>query len=143
MAKMHWALACLFLFATAAVAQEHYSEGPVWRVTLVKVKPNQLDAYLTSLRQNSKPLLEEEKRTGVIVDYKVFLKETTNNPQDWDLALAVEYKNHAALDGLTAKGEAVRDKIMGGKQQAQQLAEKRQEIREVVSSEMLQEIMLK
>jgi hypothetical protein len=143
MAKMHWALASLFLFATAAVAQEHYSEGPVWRVTLVKVKPNQLDAYLTSLRQNSKPLLEEEKRTGVIVDYKVFLKETTNNPQDWDLALAVEYKNHAALDGLTAKGEAVRDKIMGGKQQAQQLAEKRQEIREVVSSEMLQEIMLK
>jgi hypothetical protein len=143
MAKMHRALACLFLFAVAAIGQEHYSEGPVWRVTLVKVKPNQMDAYLTSLRQNSKPLLEEQKRTGVIVDYKLFLKETTNNPQDWDLALAVEYKNHAALDGLAAKGEALRDKIMGGKQQAQQLAEKRQEIREVVSSELLQEIMLK
>ena len=26
-------------------------------------------AYLTSLRQATKPLLEEEKRTGVIVDY--------------------------------------------------------------------------
>jgi hypothetical protein len=47
------------------------------------------------------------------------------------------------MDGLTAKGEAVRDKIMGGKQQAQQVAEKRQEIREIVSSELLQEIMLK
>ena len=143
MTKMHWALACLLLFVAAAVAQEHYTEGPVWRVTLVKVKPNQMDAYLTSLRQVSKPVLEEEKRTGAIVDYKIFLKETTNNPQDWDLALAVEYKNHAALDGLTAKGEAVRDKIMGGKQQAQQLAEKRQEIREVISSELLQEIVLK
>jgi hypothetical protein len=143
MGKMHWALACLFVFATAAIAQEHYTEGPVWRVTLVRVKPNQMDAYLTSLRQNSKPLLEEQKRTGVILDYKIFLKETNNNPQDWDLALAVEYKNHAALDGLAAKGEAVRDKIMGGKQQAQQVAEKRQEIREVVSSELLQEIMLK
>jgi hypothetical protein len=142
MSKMHWALACLLLFVTAAAAQEHYTEGPVWRVTLVRVKPAQMDAYLTSLRQSSKPLLDEEKRTGVIVDYKVFLKETNNNPQDWDIALAVEYKNHAALDGLAAKGEAARDKIMG-KQQAQQLAEKRQEIREVVSSELLQEIMLK
>src|SRR5207244_1578369 len=143
MAKIHWALACLLLFVTAAAAQEHYTEGPVWRVTLVRVKPAQMDAYLTSLRQATKPLLEEEKRTGVIVDYKIFLKETNSGPQDWDLALAVEYKNHAAMDGLTAKGEAVRDKIMGGKQQAQQVAEKRQEIREIVSSELLQEIMLK
>ncbi len=143
MAKIHWGLACLLLFVTAAVAQEHYTEGPVWRVTLVRVKPAQMDAYLTSLRQATKPLLEEEKRTGAIIDYKIFLKETNSSPQDWDVALAVEYKNHAAMDGLTAKGEAVRDKIMGGKQQAQQVAEKRQEIREVVSSELLQEIMLK
>ncbi|SRR6266478_6101435 len=83
------------------------------------------------------------RRTGAIIDYKIFLKETNSSPQDWDVALAVEYKNHAAMDGLTAKGEAVRDKIMGGKQQAQQVAEKRQEIREIVSSELLQEIMLK
>ena len=48
MAKIHWALACLLLFVTAAVAQEHYTEGPVWRVTLVRVKPAQMDAYLTS-----------------------------------------------------------------------------------------------
>ncbi len=102
-----------------------------------------MDAYLTSLRQATKPLLEEEKRTGAIIDYKILLKETNSGPQDWDVALAVEYKNHAAMDGLTAKGEAVRDKIMGGKQQAQQVAEKRQEIREIVSSELLQEIMLK
>jgi len=143
MAKIHWALACLLLFVTAAAAQEHYTEGPVWRVTLVRVKPAQMDAYLTSLRQATKPLLEEEKRTGAIIDYKIFLKETNSSPQDWDVALAVEYKNHAAMDGLTGKGEAVRDKIMGGKQQAQQVAEKRQEIREIVSSELLQEIMLK
>ena len=131
------------LFAPALFAQEHYSEGPVWRVSLVRVKPTQMDAYLTSLRQSSKPLLDEEKRQGIILDYKIFLKETKNNPEDWDLCLAVEYKNHAAMDGLAAKGEAVRDKILGGKQPAQQVAEKRAEIRELVSSELLQEIMLK
>ena len=143
MTKINLVFACFLLLATVAVTQEHYTEGPVWRVTLVRVKPTQMDAYLTSLRQVTKPLLEEEKRSGVIVDYKVFLKETSSSPQDWDIALAIEFKNHAAMDGLTAKGEAARDKIMGGKQQAQQVAEKRQEIREVVTSDLLQEIMLK
>ena len=143
MKKLLLILVCPMLFAVAGVAQEHFTEGPVWRVTLIKVKPAQMDAYLTSLRQASKPLLDEQKRQGLIMDYKVFHKETQEGPHDWDLALAVQYKNHAAMDGLTAKNEALRDKIMGGKQQAQQVAEKRTEIREVVSSELLQEIMLK
>jgi hypothetical protein len=143
MKRLNWLLAGLLLCALGVIAQEHYTEGPVWRVTLVKVKPTQMDAYLTTLRQSTKPLLEEEKRQGIIVDYKVFLKETNQGSQDWDIALAVQYKNHAALDGLTAKGEAVRDKMMGGKQSAQQVAEKRTEMREVVSSELMQEITLK
>jgi hypothetical protein len=138
------ALAVVLLsLAPALLAQEHYTEGPVWRVSLVRVKPNQMDAYLTSLQQSSKPVLEEQKRQGMIMDYKIFLKETKNNPEDWDLCLAVEYKNHAAMDGLAAKGEMVRDKILGGKQQAQDVGEKRAQIRELVSSELLQEIMLK
>lgn len=143
MKRLHWLLACLLFCSLTAIAQEHYTEGPVWRVSLIKVKPTQMDAYLTTLRQSTKPLLDEEKRQGIIVDYKVFLKETQAGSQDWDIALAIQFKNHAAMDGLAAKGEAVRDKIMGGKQPAQQLAEKRSEMREVVSSELLQEIMLK
>ena len=133
----------LLLLAPAVLAQEHYTEGPVWRVQLIRVKPTQMDAYLTSLRQSTKPLIEEQKRQGIIMDYKVFLKETKNNPEDWDICVAVEYKNHAAMDGLAAKGEALRDKILGGKAQGQQLTEKRAEIREIISSELLQEIILK
>ena len=135
--------AFLLLLAPAVLAQEHYTEGPVWRVSLIRVKPTAIDAYLTSLRQSSKPILDEQKRQGMIMDYKVFLKETRTSPEDWDLCLAVEYKNHAALDGLAAKGEMLRDKILGGKQPAQQLADKRAEIREVISSELMQEIILK
>ncbi len=136
-------LLAFLLLAIAALAQEHYTEGPVWRVTTVRVKPGQLDAYLTSLRQATKPLLEEQKKQGMILDYKLFLKETRHNPEDWDIALCILFKNHAALDGLAAKGEAVRDKVLGGKPQAQQLSDKRNEIREVLSSDQLQEIMLK
>lgn len=143
MGKIYCVAIALLLSAPILLAQEHYTEGPIWRVQLIRVKPNQMDAYLTSLRQSTKPLIEEEKRQGVIMDYKVFLKETKANPEDWDIAVAIEYKNHAALDGLAAKGEAARDKILGGKQAAQQLGEKRSEIREIITSDLLQEVFLK
>ena len=139
-----WGIAiCLFVFVPALLAQEHYTEGPVWRVSLIRVKPNHMDEYLTSLQQSSKPFFDEEKRQGLIVEYKVFLKETKSNPQDWDICLAVQYKNYAAMDGLAGKVEGIRDKVLGGKQQAHQLGEKREEIREVISSELLHEVVLK
>jgi hypothetical protein len=131
------------MLSLCAVAQEHYTQGPVWRVTLIKVKPTAMDAYMTSLRQSTKPVLEEEKKEGIIVDYKVFLKSTKHDPNDWDIALAVQYKSWAAMDGEPAKAEAVRDKVLGGKQPAQQLAEKRVDMREIVTSDLMQEIFLK
>ncbi len=143
MKKFYASVVFALLLAPALFAQEHYTEGPIWRVTLISVKPAHMDEYLTSLRKSAKPIYEEMKQQGTIMDYKVFLKETKNNPEDWDLCIAVEYKNHAAMDGLAAKGEAARDKILGGKSQAQQINEKRGEYREIVSSELMQEIYLK
>ena len=136
-------LTLLIPLTAALLAQEHYTEGPVWRVQLIRVKPTKMDAYLTSLRQATKPLIEEQKKQGLVTDYKIFLKQTKNNPEDWDICVAIQYKNWAALDGQTAKGEAIRDKILGGKTQAIDLGEKRAEIREIISSELLQEIVLK
>jgi len=143
MKKFYGLVVFALLLAPALFAQEHYTEGPVWRVQLIRVKPTQMDAYLTSLRQSTKPFIEEEKKQGLIMDYKVFLKETKNNPEDWDICVAIEYKNHAAMDGLAAKAEAIRDKVLGGKAPAQQLNEKRSEIREIISSDLMQEIYLK
>jgi hypothetical protein len=143
MKKLCGLVVFLFLCFPTLFAQENYTEGPVWRVSLIRVKPTHMDEYLTTLRKSSKPFFDEEKRQGMIVDYKIFLKETKSSPDDWDLCVAIEYKNHAAMDGLAAKGEEVRDKILGGKAPAQQLAEKRQEIRETITSDLLQEITLK
>lgn len=143
MKKLYGLAVFVLLLAPSLLAQEHYTEGPVWRVQLIRVKPTQMDAYLTSLQQTTKPLIDEEKKQGVIMDYKVFLKQTKNSPEDWDICVAVEYKNYAAMDGLAAKGEMFRDKVLGGKAQGQQLSEKRAEIREIISSELMQEIFLK
>lgn len=136
------AVFCICAFAAEAVAQEHYTEGPVWRIQLIRVKEGQFDAYLTTLRESTKPLLEEQKKQGLILDYKVMFKETQENEKDWDIAVCVLYKNHAALDGLTAKSEAVRDKV-SSKQAAQALGEKRVAMREIISSFTLQEVTLK
>jgi hypothetical protein len=95
MRRFYGFIAILLLVVPALVAQEHYTEGPVWRVQLIRVKPNQMDAYLSSLRQSSKAFFEEEKRQGIITDYKIFFKETKSNPQDWDIAVAIQYKNRS------------------------------------------------
>jgi hypothetical protein len=54
-------LMLLVVLAPAVFAQEHYTEGPVWRIQLIRVKPTKMDAYLTSLRQSTKPFIEEQK----------------------------------------------------------------------------------
>jgi hypothetical protein len=143
MKKLFGFVVLLLLLTPVLFAQEHYTEGPIWRIQLIRVKPTHMDEYLTSLQQTTNPFVDEQKKQGMIMDYKVFLKETKNSPDDWDICVAIEYKNHAAMDGLAAKGEAVRDKVLGGKAPAQQLTEKRAEIREIISSELLEEVFLK
>jgi hypothetical protein len=134
----------LVLFLTLQVfAQEHYTEGPIWQVTLIRVKPTQMDAYLTSLRANTKSIYDEMKKEGLILDYKVFFNTTKHDPQDWDISIGVQYKNFGAMDGLTAKGETIRDKVLGSKQAALQIGEKRQDMREIVSVLILREVSLK
>lgn len=136
-------LGLFLLFALQAFAQEHYTEGPVWQVTLIRVKPTQMDAYLTTLRANTKATYEEMKKENLIVDYKVFLNTNKHDPQEWDIAVGVLFKNFGALDGLTAKAEVIRDKVFGTKQASLQLGEKRVEMREIVSTMLLREVTLK
>ena len=95
-------LGLVLFFALQGFAQEHYTEGPIWQVTLIRVKPTQMDAYLTTLRATTKKMYDEMKKDGTILDYKVFLNTTQHDPQDWDMAIGVQYKNFAALDGLAA-----------------------------------------
>jgi hypothetical protein len=64
MKKVYGLVVFLLLLAPALLAQEHYTEGPIWRIQLIRVKPTHMDEYLTTLRQSSKPMYEEEKRQG-------------------------------------------------------------------------------
>ena len=135
-------LGLFLLLALPAFAQEHYIEGPVWQMTLIRVKPTQMDAYLTTLRTNTKATYDEMKKDNLIVDYKVFRNTNKHDPQEWDIAVGVVFKNFGALDGLT-EAEVIRDKVFGTKQASLQLGEKRVEMREIVGTLLLREVTLK
>jgi hypothetical protein len=64
MKKLRGLMIFLLFLAPSLMAQEHYTEGPVWRISLIRVKPTHMDEYLTNMRQQLKPFYEEEKRQG-------------------------------------------------------------------------------
>lgn len=137
-------LLLLLLSFSPAFAQEQYTEGPVWDITYVRTKPDQRDAYLTSLKENTAPILEEEKKEGLVLDFKILNNLTQKDPHDWDLAIAVQYKNFAALDNVEIKEREIRNRMFGSKKAAEEaLVQKRVEMREVVSVALYQELNMK
>jgi hypothetical protein len=89
-----------------------------------------------------KGLLEEQKKAGLVVDYAVY-GARAGSPSEPDLILSVTYKNWAALDGLEDKIEPITSKAFGSEEKANQASINRESMREVLGSEMIQELILK
>jgi len=134
-------LLVLLLGAMPAFAQSpNYDVGPVWRVTYYHLKPGMGDTFWKDFREHIKPVLDEDKKQGLISDYKAFNNATNNGPNDWDVALAVLYPNWAAIDQLDAKGASIVVKHYGSREAAFEAGKKRAEIREVVGSHLAREV---
>ena len=133
---------CYCFLSTPAQAQDNFTDGTVWRVNLYKVKPGKMSELLMEMRQNLRPLHEEYKKQGLIVDYKLYTNSTTDSSGDWSLALAVGYKNWAALDDLARKADPITLKHYGTREKRQEAQNKRNQLFEVVSSRLMREITL-
>lgn len=104
--------ACFFAVVTnAQTAPPATTPGPVSRVTYFDVLPLKTPEFTTFLRTNAVPLLEEQKKQGLIVSYGYFTKPTTEGPGDWDLGLVVTYKNYADAVDFSADRNAKFDAI--------------------------------
>lgn len=104
--RLPLAALALALCASPALAQQgspSTTPTTVTRVTLVHIKPGHADQFWADLRQHFKPVSEEEKRQGIITDYTVGTKSTTDSPEDWNVVLTWTYPNWAALDNLPAR----------------------------------------
>jgi len=137
-------LASTLLAAIPAFAQSpNFDPGPVWRVTYYHLKPGQADAFWKDFRENTKPIFEEFKKAGWIVDYKTFTNPVTDHPGDWNVALSVSYPNYAAFDQLAAKGASIANKHFGSREAALASAKKLDDVREVIASHLAREVISK
>jgi hypothetical protein len=142
--RLAGALLLAFLASTiTARAQVPYNQGTVTRVVLLSITPGHSDALFADLKKNAVALWEKEKSAGLIVDYSLFLNQTSSGPNDWDIGYALTYKNMAALDGLPDKVYELRMKQYGSKEDEQKVIEKRVENAKVVSSYLMRDITLR
>jgi hypothetical protein len=136
-------LAIIALAPAALRAQGRpYTDGSVWDITMVRTTDGMTDDYLRSLGTTWRRTLDEAKKQGLVLSYKI-IATGTSGPNDWDLLLMVEYKNWAAFDGLADKMEPIERKIIGTEDQTRELMTKRLEVRRILGDKTGQEVLLK
>jgi hypothetical protein len=133
----------LALTSLAAVADEHpFTEGQVVQVSAVRTEYGHFDDYMKFLDSTWKATEEAAKKAGYITGYKVITVEARGE-NDPDIYLVVYFKNWAALDGATAKGDAVAKEVVGSVAAANAGAVERGKIRRILGSWTGQQLDLK
>jgi hypothetical protein len=86
--------------------------------------------------------MEEQKKQGIIMDYKVLLGDAADR-NDFNILLMVEYKNMEAFDGLREKTDPIMSKVIGGEDAQRQLSVKRLDVREILGTKTMREVTLR
>lgn len=142
--------AVLFLIPIEQIcAQEEdpFENGTVWSLTFVRTVANKTDDYLKGLSQTWAASMEEAKKEGLIIDYKI-LQGNAANSEDFDLILMIENKNMASLDPDEQRKEAfdaiqkkVQDKM--GEKEFDATVTNYDSIRNLQGTKLMREIHLK
>ncbi|MBK7229852.1 MAG: hypothetical protein IPH97_13525 [Ignavibacteriales bacterium] len=131
---------------TSAQDDDLYKDGTVWSLTFVRTGANKSDDYLKGLASTWVANMDEAKKEGLIVSYKILVGNPANK-DDFDIVLMIENKNMAALDpdeSRDAKFDAIEKKIrdkMGDKYQS--TITNYDEIRDLRGTKLMREIHLK
>lgn len=146
-AKNHIAALAAFLglafTSVAAFADEHpFTEGQIVNVSAIRTEYGKFDDYMKFLSTTWKATQEAAKKAGYITGYKVVTVEPRGE-NDPDIYLVIYYKNWAALDGATAKGDAIANEVEGSVAAANKGAVDRGKIRRVLGSWTGQQLDLK
>ena len=136
--------ACLLLgAATIAAAQEtrSYKEGNVVAISYIKVKDGKFNDYMKYLGGTYRDLMEANKKAGLVVSYAIYSNQA-RSPSDPDLYLTVTYPNWAAFDRVE-EGLAIAAKVAGAMSVRDKAYADRSVMREVLGSNVVQELILK
>jgi len=135
------AILCV-LCATAYAQEKPYTEGSVWSISMIRVKPGMLDVYMREVLPLRKKINEEAKKQGLFVSDHVFSGNSMGR-DDFDVMFMTEFKNWAAFDGITAKYDAIASKVIGSEDKQVQVMTKRTETREIIGNKTMQELIVK
>ena len=108
------------------------------RVTRYRVNPGQRGAFDQDVMDNLIPIYEEYKKAGILTDYGISNNVTQGNANDWNVAIILTYPSFAALDNLGARQNPILLKHYGSAQKQAAAGEKRNQIRSVVQSYLVQ-----
>ena len=135
-------LALVSLASAAVAADRPYTEGNVVQVTAIRTEPGKFDEYMKYLAGPYRQIMEEQKKAGIIVDYR-FYGTLPRSPHDADLYIVTTFKNMAALDGLDAKIDPITERIMGSMEQQSDATVQRGKLRTILGDELIRELVLK
>jgi hypothetical protein len=137
------ATAILSMTSLTALADDHaYTEGQIINVSSIRTETGKFDEYMKYIDTTWKAEQEAAKKAGLITGYKVITVEPRSD-NDPDLYLVLYFKNWAALDGATAKSDAIAKQVEGSVAASNQGAVDRSKIRRILGSFTGQELDLK
>lgn len=131
------------LFGSAlALADPPYTEGNVVQVAGIRTEYGRFDDYMRFLGGPYKKEMEAAKKAGLIVDYQVLSVEP-RGADDPDVYLVTTFKNYAALDGLSAKMDAIAAQVYGSVEQSDKSAVDRGKMRHTLGTTTMRVLNLK
>ncbi len=148
MKRIGLAAAVLTCLSVPAVAQEHWTDGPVWECSAYRTNPGQFDTYMQWLRSHALVTTGEAKKQGLIQDYKVFVKPP-QDANDYDVlicnlhasfakALDFNQEDEDKFDAITAKHWATAERDKQREQSAPRL-----EMRKFLGTTFVREVNLR
>lgn len=90
-----------------------YTEQSVWSIQFVRTEPDATKPYLKALSSEWVPIMEEAKRSNLILGYRILLTPPAHR-DDWNVMIMVEVENMAALDGYSERIARISRGLSGG-----------------------------
>jgi hypothetical protein len=139
-------LVLLPLIQAPAQEKSLYNEGNVWSLTFVRTGANKGIEYINQLAKTWVASMEEAKKEGLILDYKI-LSGNAANEDDYNLILMIENKSMADYDPnpeREAKFDAIEKKIRDDmKGDFQKVVDNYAQIRQIFGTKVMRELHLK
>ena len=137
---------CLAAFSLSLHAraqdERQYTDGPVTEVDYIHVEYGHFEEYIDWLNSTWKPTMEAFKKSGLIIDYKVF-RLTPKSPDQPNIYLWITFKNAAAALDKGVELEDVAKQVIGSTEVQNKARVARSEYRKVLGNEYIRELILK